>query len=248
MPLHLTPQAAELLKRAVALADDLGHHYLGVEHLVLAALSRDEPAAARALQRAGLPAADFVRALRDEMAAYPQLPPSDNAIPLTPRLARILDTGAPEAPLDPAALFHASMDSSRAAPTRLAAALGGDPARLAAALADLLQAPPIAAADKRLRAKDSMTLAMRSRGMLQKLVEELRGLGYELVFDDAIIGWLLMREFDSEDQPDVIDRLFAEDLRPRLEAAMAEHPPGSVFCLTLGGDKIDLLVQGSPEA
>ncbi|GAB4455356.1 MAG: hypothetical protein Kow00120_24920 [Anaerolineae bacterium] len=249
--LNLTPHAARLVARAVGLSAELGHHYLGVEHVILAALASDETAAGYAIEAAGLPAVDFVRALREEIAVYPRLPSDDDALPLTPRLARILERGSPDAPLDPTALLRHILADARAVPYRLTAALGGDPARLAGALADMLQVleQPVETAaphDDAQSIKDSMVLAARGRQMLQDLADELRDHGYELLFDGAVIGWLLVQELDSEGHG-VIDRLFAEDIRPRVAAALDANPPGSVFYLSLVGDRLELLVNREPE-
>lgn len=249
MPLHLTSPTADFLRRAAALSASLGHYYLGVEHVMLAALALDEAAGVRALDSAGLPAETFVQRLRDEIVGYPQLKPPHAGIPVTPRLARVLEAAAPDPPLDLPALLKGITTDPNGLPARLARALGGDPARLGDALARLAQAPPPGATAPPSRLTSSMAIAFRSRKMIEALVDDLSAKGYTLHYDPAIVGWLLMCELESDDGQGALDRVFADDLRPRLDAAMRQHPPGSVFSLALGDDRIDLLVvKGALEA
>jgi ATP-dependent Clp protease ATP-binding subunit ClpA len=245
----LTPETKRLFQRAASVSAELGHHYLGVEHVILAVLSLDEAAGMQALESADLPAKVFVQQLCDEIVRYPQLPPRNAGILITPRLARVIETGRAESPLDPARLFRGIVSSHHSLPMRVTIALGGNPTRLAEALAGLVRAAPPAKPSAPSGLLDTMSIAMRGRRMLDDLVEELGDRGYNLQLDNAIVGWMLLRELDSASDSDTLNRIFAEDIRPRLEAAMVAHPPGSAFCLTLGGDRIDLLiVKGKPEA
>ncbi|MBN1286312.1 MAG: hypothetical protein JXB47_13015 [Anaerolineae bacterium] len=240
---HLTDQTFALLKRAAALSTELGHNYLGVEHVLLAVLNRDETGNARALKAAGVQFDVFVSRLRDEIVCYPRIPePPDGAdLPVTPRLRAALETGTADRPLDSAALLERLAHDSRSLFARLTVGMGGDPAEIAHRLAGSVGA---AASSSGSNLMSTMSIAMYGQHMLDNLVEELRGQGYELRVDSAIVGWLLIHELDGQ----TLNQIFDEDLRPRLEAAMQAYPPGSVFALSLAGSRVDLLiVKGKPE-
>lgn len=245
---HLTSQAEALFSRAAALSTELGHNYLGVEHILLAALTRDEAASMQTLEAAGLPPAVFISRLRDEIVRYPRLAePTGDELPITPRLRKVLSLGSEDRPLGLTNLFEYIAQDSRSLLFRLTGDLDGDPLDIAQRLAGLAGDSATAAGPSdETNLMSTMSIAMYSQHMLDSLVEEMRELRYELRVDNAIVGWLLVREMEGEGQ--TLNQIFDEDLRPRLEAAMQEHPPGSSFALSLAGDRVDLLiVKGKPE-
>ncbi len=231
----------DFVQRAQALAIALEHHYLGVEHLILAALTRDEAAAAHALTQAGLPPGDFIARLRDEIVHYPRLPKRDT-LPLTPRLNPLLD-------LELDALFARLANDPHSLLARLAHAFRADPAALAASLAQG-KASPDAPPPDQTQLMNTLSIAMQGQRRLDALVTELRDKDYVLQLDPAVTGWLLVCELESLERGEsgALDPIFHDDIHPRLDAAIREHPPGSIFSLTLGGDGIDLIViKGKPE-
>jgi ATP-dependent Clp protease ATP-binding subunit ClpC len=85
---EIRERCATLLKGAVEEARKLGHNYVGVEHLFMAATRHESGPVCKLLTRAGLDPHDVRRAIRREVGAGED-PPAD-VLPLTPRAAMIL--------------------------------------------------------------------------------------------------------------------------------------------------------------
>jgi ATP-dependent Clp protease ATP-binding subunit ClpA len=68
---ELTPPTRDLMRRAEALADELGHRFVGSEHVLLAMVeARDDPLAHRILREVG--ALEPVRQWFDEFLGRPE--------------------------------------------------------------------------------------------------------------------------------------------------------------------------------
>jgi hypothetical protein len=82
VPLHIpfAAEAKELLQTALSEALQLGHNYLGAEHLLLALLSQPESTGGQALARCGVDKAAaevWIRATLDQQHPLDQRPPPD---------------------------------------------------------------------------------------------------------------------------------------------------------------------------
>jgi ATP-dependent Clp protease ATP-binding subunit ClpC len=85
---EIRERCAVLLKGAVEEARKLGHNYVGVEHLFMAATRNESGPVCKLLTRAGLDPHDVRRAIRREVGAGED--PPVEVLPLTPRAAMIL--------------------------------------------------------------------------------------------------------------------------------------------------------------
>src|SRR5487761_1581048 len=86
-------------RRVIVLAQEesrqLGHNYIGTEHLLLGLLAEDEGVAARALESLTVPL-EVARELVREISGPGQPPPTGH-IPFTPRAKKILELSLREA-------------------------------------------------------------------------------------------------------------------------------------------------------
>ncbi|HLV35964.1 MAG TPA: ATP-dependent Clp protease ATP-binding subunit [Spirillospora sp.] len=85
---EIRERCATLLKGAVEEARKLGHNYVGVEHLFMAATRSESGPVCKLLNRAGLDPHEVRRAIRREVGAGED--PLEEVLPLTPRAAMIL--------------------------------------------------------------------------------------------------------------------------------------------------------------
>ncbi|HLV34555.1 MAG TPA: Clp protease N-terminal domain-containing protein, partial [Spirillospora sp.] len=85
---EIRERCASLLRGAAEEAHKIGHNYLGVEHLFMAATRNDDGPICRLLARAGLDPHDVRRAIRREVGVGED--PLREVLPLTPRAAMIL--------------------------------------------------------------------------------------------------------------------------------------------------------------
>jgi len=92
---RFTPEAREVVTLAHAEADELGHHYVGVEHILLGLLREEKGVAAQVLDSLGV-TVDRVRACLVAIVApletgVPPPEPSAASAPFTPRAKRVLE-------------------------------------------------------------------------------------------------------------------------------------------------------------
>ena len=92
---RFTPKAQNTLRLAQAAAEELGHSYVGSEHLLLGLLREEENAASRALQEQAV-TGEKVRDVIVEIvgSGVPGLAPPQG---LTPRAKRVIENAVGEA-------------------------------------------------------------------------------------------------------------------------------------------------------
>ncbi len=127
-----TPKADAALNAAVSLASDLGHTYVGTEHLVLA-LTSDAGVAGVLLKNAGVRRDAAEARLRLQMGAG--IPTTLTEKDLTPRLTAVLTAALSAAKAEDVKagtghLLQAMLKDRRAAGTKLLAELGASPSSL----------------------------------------------------------------------------------------------------------------------
>ena len=127
-----TPKADAALNAAVSLASDLGHTYVGTEHLVLA-LTSDAGVAGVLLKNAGVRRDAAEARLRLQMGAG--IPTTLTEKDLTPRLTAVLTAALSAAKTEDVKagtghLLQAMLKDRRAAGTKLLAELGASPSSL----------------------------------------------------------------------------------------------------------------------
>lgn len=93
---NFTEKAKIAINEAHDAAAEMGHNYIGSEHLMLGLIREGSGVAAKALENAGI-TADGVRAKIDEYIGIKPALPQDTELPLTPRTKRILEISALEA-------------------------------------------------------------------------------------------------------------------------------------------------------
>jgi ATP-dependent Clp protease ATP-binding subunit ClpC len=86
-----TARARDAIARACDEARELGHNYVGTEHLLLGVLADPAALSARVVDELGVPVDQLRSAVKD--AAGPASPPAtaDAEVPFTPRARRVLD-------------------------------------------------------------------------------------------------------------------------------------------------------------
>ena len=95
---QFTPGAQAVLRTAQSTAGELGHSYVGSEHLLIGILSTEESIARRCLQESGVSAEQVRRALIGFVGkGLAGMPPSQG---LTPRARRAIETAAQECAAD----------------------------------------------------------------------------------------------------------------------------------------------------
>ena len=101
---RLAPSASEILGQAQWVAHDLGHDYLGTEHVLLGLLAVEAGSATRALEAVGVSAAAARTQLLALLGAPEELPArcrhkpmADRALKVMPRLKQALERAAREA-------------------------------------------------------------------------------------------------------------------------------------------------------
>ena len=146
-----TPKADAALNEAIRLASELGHTYVGSEHLALA-LADDAGVAGAVLSNAGIRREAVDARLRLVMGAG--LPTILGEADLTPRLRRLLTTAlslsaAEESKAGTGHLLQALLQDRRSAGTRLLTDLGASPASLLSALRAGMAGLSPTVADKR---------------------------------------------------------------------------------------------------
>ncbi len=93
---RFTEQAREAIRLAVEAAGDLGHNYVGTEHLLLGLLRQESGVAARVLDNNGV-TADRVQDLVSQLISPNQTVRTDGPTTYTPSAARVLDNSYREA-------------------------------------------------------------------------------------------------------------------------------------------------------
>ena len=90
-----TPRAEETLRLAQEAAGELGHGYVGTEHLLLGLMREEEGLAHTVLEEAGLTDQLLVQILKKSIGAG--LPGSNPAQGLTPRAKRVVEIAVEDA-------------------------------------------------------------------------------------------------------------------------------------------------------
>jgi ATP-dependent Clp protease ATP-binding subunit ClpC len=169
-----------LLARAARLATDLGHYYIGTEHLFLAIVELGDPALRRPFAQRAIDMDEVAAEVRRRIGAGgPEsakqvvfTPRTEKVLQLAAEAARSLSSGTVEAPH----ILIALLEEGRGVAARTLAAMGGDPAGIAADLRSSLLAGDWSPASYSERHAVEQPGTEASTGVLEKFGRDLTDL------------------------------------------------------------------------
>ena len=91
-----TPRAKRVLELSLEEARQLGHNYIGTEHLLLGLINLGQGVAVNVLQKMGLDLDSVRQAVDEQVGLGPEAKPSGN-VPYTPRVKKVLALAGKEA-------------------------------------------------------------------------------------------------------------------------------------------------------